>query len=78
MLFQEGNGLKAGHLAAKHGHIEILREMTSFGLDLGIGDAEGKFPLHYAIIHKQHEVFEFLLRENKQWQSKVSIICRLW
>ena len=76
-ISQGENALKAGHLAAQYGHLEILEKMKNLEMRLAIEDADKHYPLYYATIHKKHKVFEFLLHENNQYKSQVRIVVGL-
>ncbi|NIN00245.1 MAG: hypothetical protein GTO24_19860 [candidate division Zixibacteria bacterium] len=48
-------------LAAKHGHLEIARELLDRGADYTIGDADSSQPIHLAAVGGHTEVIDLLI-----------------
>lgn len=55
------SGDTVAHLAARHGHLEILTLLADEGFSLEIGNFDGKRPLHEAAQSAQYTCLEFLL-----------------
>ena len=72
VFFQGDRKLTATHLAAQYGHLHFLQYLKKFDISLENTDSAGRHPIYYAIIHKHHDVFDFLLRNSKQGRSVVS------
>ena len=73
------NGWSPVHLAAHFGHIEILRLIISYGVDLDAPSRNGvtQAPIHMAVGSEQHEAVRVLLeagadpdvRQKKDWTA---------
>jgi hypothetical protein len=57
-------------LACKGGHLEIVQYLLGAGASLYYQDKDGNYPLHYAAMHADPAVVNFLL----EWQGNVTLI----
>ena len=70
--FKKGSysGLTAIHVAAIHGHIDVVKVLLSCGANIeGESASERRRPLHLAAMNKQYSMVKFLIREGAQLDS---------
>ena len=63
---ERGGRVTAMHIAAKHGHVEIMKELHAHSSGKNIFmvvDANDQTPLHYAAKNNQVEMIEYLLKK---------------
>ncbi|XP_027174073.1 uncharacterized protein LOC113773636 [Coffea eugenioides] len=60
----DSRGQTALHLAAHHGHLDVVRFLVSEGSDPDVVDGKGWAPLHYATREAHVEAVEFLLEHS--------------
>lgn len=60
----DSRGQTALHLAALHGHLDVVRFLVSEGSDPDVLDGKGWAPLHYATQEAHVEAVEFLLEHS--------------
>ncbi|KAH1000095.1 hypothetical protein HUJ04_000024 [Dendroctonus ponderosae] len=57
-------GQTCGHVAAEHGHLDILRHLVSCGADINARESlQGLTVLHYALQNRDDRMLQFLLSE---------------
>ncbi|OIT18679.1 PREDICTED: uncharacterized protein LOC109222443 [Nicotiana attenuata] len=60
----DSQGRSAIHIAAIHGHVEVLQFLVSVGSDPDMLDSQGWTPLHFAVNQGHVEAVDFLLNHS--------------
>ncbi len=62
-LLWENEGDLAVHIAARKGHLNMLKYLSSQGFDLNASNAQGKVPLHEAALYGHQNLVKWLLTQ---------------
>lgn len=70
---EQGAGITALHLAARHGHYNVLTSLVENGADTTITDDRGWTALHIATEHGHGDIVAFLLQSGVDVNAKVRV-----
>ncbi|XP_077868333.1 ankyrin repeat domain-containing protein 16-like [Saccoglossus kowalevskii] len=62
--FHDKSGDTVAHLAARHGHVEVLRFLGEHGACFETGNLDGKRAIHEAALYGQTDCLKYLLSQN--------------
>ena len=69
------NHQTALHVAAKHGRLEVMRLLLSYGASVNSSSVDGMTPLHDACLAGRAECVVLLLDNGADVSNRIDIIC---